>query len=140
VALRDLASGRAILETTDQMHIAVIRTALDHFPQTGHGYGYRATHILLSQLIRRNLPYTTDDIQAILRAVSTSRHVSDPAIVEIRIVGGKGQIHWSDPDGRSRKDAPTEVKRAHKAELKDLARGRPEPGLCRPGDDLGRTG
>jgi len=50
------------------------------------------------------------------------RFLIGPAIAEITIVGSKGQIQWSDPDGRPRKDAPAEVKRAYKAELKDLKR------------------
>lgn len=70
----DLATGRALLRANDQMRIVVIRTALRYPPQPGHAY--RASHELLSQLTRRSLPYTTDDIQAILQALSRSRYVS----------------------------------------------------------------
>src|SRR5260370_8878413 len=69
----DLATGRALLRANDQMRIVVIRTALRHPPQPGHCYF--ASRELLSQLARRSLPYTTDDIQAILQALSQSRYV-----------------------------------------------------------------
>lgn len=79
----DLATGRALLRANDQMRIVVIRTALRHPPQPGHCYF--ASRELLSQLARRSLPYTTDDIQAILQALSQSRYVSQfPAQVLLR--------------------------------------------------------
>jgi hypothetical protein len=79
----DLVTGRALLRAKDQMRIVVIRTALRHPPQLGHCYF--ASRKLLSQLARRSLPYTTDDIQAILQALSQSRYVSQfPAQVLLR--------------------------------------------------------
>jgi len=79
----DLATGRALLRANDQLRIVVIRTALRHPPQPGHCYF--ASRQLLSQLARRSLPYTTDDIQAILQALSQSRYVSQfPAQVLLR--------------------------------------------------------
>jgi hypothetical protein len=79
----DLATGRTLLRANDQMRIVVIRTALRHPPQPGHCYF--ASRELLSQLARRSLPYTTDDIQVILQALSQSRYVSQfPAQVLLR--------------------------------------------------------
>jgi hypothetical protein len=61
----DLASGRAILSADPEIQVAVIRAALLNPPRS-----WRATDILLSQLARRNLPYTTDDVRVILSAIS----------------------------------------------------------------------
>jgi hypothetical protein len=45
-----------------------------------------------------------------------------PAVAEIQIVGLTVQIHWYDTAGNPRNAEPAEVKREHKAELKDLKR------------------
>jgi Domain of unknown function (DUF4132) len=60
----DLASGRTILAADPQIQVAVIRATLLHPPRSWH-----AEHGLLSQLARRNLPYTPEDIHAILGAI-----------------------------------------------------------------------
>jgi hypothetical protein len=60
----DLASGRAILAAIPEIQVAVIRVALRNPSRT-----WRAEHALLSQLARRNLPYTPEDLQAILGAI-----------------------------------------------------------------------
>ena len=60
----DLVSGRAIFAADPEIQVAVIRATLLHPPRAWH-----AAHALLSQLARRNLPYTTEDVHAILRAI-----------------------------------------------------------------------
>ena len=50
----DLASGRVIFAADPEIQVAVIRATLLHPPRAWH-----AEHALLSQLARRNLPYTT---------------------------------------------------------------------------------
>jgi len=45
-----------------------------------------------------------------------------PAMAEIQIVGLAAQIHWYDAAGNPHKAEPAEIKRKHKAELKDLKR------------------
>jgi len=69
----DLTTGRALLDTNDQMCIVVIRTVLNHPPQPGHNY--RASRELLNQLAKRHLPYTTDDIRDILQALQKMKHL-----------------------------------------------------------------
>jgi hypothetical protein len=89
----DLAPGRAILASGPEMQVAVIRTALVNPPRTWH-----ASYNLLSQLARRNLPYTTKDVREILHALnneagsyrtpiqsllrSLARPLSDPETLE----------------------------------------------------------
>jgi len=70
---RDVATGRAILDSAAQTRIAVIRAALRYPPPPGYLFG--ASRELVSQLCRRSLPYTPDDIQAILQALNSIRHV-----------------------------------------------------------------
>jgi len=70
----DLATGRDILSANDQESIAVIRSALNHPPQPGHLRS--ASYRLISQLCRRNLPYTTEDIEVILQALKNIKHVN----------------------------------------------------------------
>ena len=60
----DLASGRVIFAADPEVQVAVIRATLLHPPRAWH-----AEHALLSQLARRNLPYTPEDIHAILSAI-----------------------------------------------------------------------
>ncbi|HEY7094024.1 MAG TPA: hypothetical protein VH393_12630, partial [Ktedonobacterales bacterium] len=60
----DLASGRAIFAADPNIQVAVIRAALRNPSRTWH-----AEHALLSQLARRSLPYTPEDIHAILGAI-----------------------------------------------------------------------
>jgi hypothetical protein len=60
----DLASGRVIFAADPEAQVAVIRATLLHPPRAWH-----AEHALLSQLARRNLPYTPEDIHAILSAI-----------------------------------------------------------------------
>jgi hypothetical protein len=62
----DLASGRAILAADPEMQVAVVRLTLLHPPRAWH-----AEHALLSQLARRNLPYTPADISTILQVLRT---------------------------------------------------------------------
>ncbi|HEY7020244.1 MAG TPA: DUF4132 domain-containing protein [Ktedonobacterales bacterium] len=61
----DLAAGRAILAVDPETQVVVVRATLLNPPRS-----WRATDILLSQLARRNLPYTTGDVSAILSAIS----------------------------------------------------------------------
>jgi hypothetical protein len=61
----DLAAGRAILAADPETQVAIIRAALLNPPRS-----WRAMDILLSQLARRNLPYATDDVCAILAQIS----------------------------------------------------------------------
>lgn len=70
----DLATGRDILNANDQTRIAVIRAALRYPPQPG--YLFRASRELISRLCRPSLPYTLEDIQAILQALGNIKHVS----------------------------------------------------------------
>jgi len=70
---RDVATGRALLDANDQMRIAVIRAALRYPPSPG--YLFRASRELVSQLCRRSLPYTPDDIRAILQALNNIKYV-----------------------------------------------------------------
>jgi hypothetical protein len=60
----DFAAGRAILAASPALQIAMMRAALGHPSQTW--YVSRAVDTLLSQLARRSLPYTADDIRAVL--------------------------------------------------------------------------
>ena len=60
----DLVSGRAILAADPEMQVAVIHATLLHPPRAWH-----AAHVLLSQLARRNLPYTAEDVRAVLGAL-----------------------------------------------------------------------
>lgn len=69
---RDVATGRAILDSDAQTRIAVIRAALRYPPPPGYLFG--ASRELVSQLCRRSLPYTPDDIQAILQALNSIRN------------------------------------------------------------------
>jgi hypothetical protein len=90
----DLAAGRAILSADPVMQVAVIRITLIH-----PSHPSRATDILLSQLARRNLHYTTDDVRAILAGINNgtsyyyipvqallralARSLADPATLEV---------------------------------------------------------
>lgn len=70
----EIVAGCAILDVDDHMRIALIRVALTSFPDLdvrGITHLQSAHEELLKQLIvRRALPYTTEDIQAILQAMS----------------------------------------------------------------------
>jgi hypothetical protein len=70
---KDVATGRALLDSDAQTRIAVIRAALRYPPPPGYLFG--ASRELVSQLCRRSLPYTPDDIRAILQALNDIRHV-----------------------------------------------------------------
>jgi hypothetical protein len=79
----DLATGRTILSANDQLRIAVVCAVLCHPPQPG--YVFRASRDLLSQICRRSLPYTPNDIQEILLALSlTKQPYSIPAQALLR--------------------------------------------------------
>ncbi|HEX3270296.1 MAG TPA: DUF4132 domain-containing protein [Ktedonobacterales bacterium] len=89
----NLAAGRAILAADPESQVAIIRAALINPPRS-----WRAMDLLLSQLARRNLPYATDDVCAILAEISKAtsyyympiqallralaRPLSDPATLE----------------------------------------------------------
>jgi hypothetical protein len=60
----DLAAGRAILAADPATQIAVIRAALLRPPLRWH-----SAYTLLSHIARRNLPYTSEDVSVILRAL-----------------------------------------------------------------------
>lgn len=93
-----LPAGLAILEAPPQAQIAVIRACLDQtFEEENRWYILRHLHALLVQLSKRNLPYTLEDIQAVLHALareyiyhefpvqailrSLERHLADPAML-----------------------------------------------------------
>lgn len=61
----DLDSGRAIFTADPEIQVAVVRATLLNPPRAWH-----AEHALLSQLARRSLPYTPEDIHAILSVIS----------------------------------------------------------------------
>lgn len=68
----ELATGRAILDADPQLQLAVIRHVLSRPPSGDR----RFTHLaLLGQLGKRNLPYTLDDVQMVLRALSAAGHI-----------------------------------------------------------------
>lgn len=67
-----LASGRAILAATPQLQVAIIRVCLDQPPRPTGLYRSNviiAQNTLLTQLSKRNLPYTLEDILAILGTI-----------------------------------------------------------------------
>ena len=66
VEVKELQAGQAILAASPAMQIAVIRVALAQPIRNGQGY---PRFILLSQLVKRHLPYTPDDICAILNGM-----------------------------------------------------------------------
>ncbi len=45
-----------------------------------------------------------------------------PAVATLEVAGADVRLHWEDASGKPRKAEPAEVKRDHKAELKDLKR------------------
>ncbi len=67
----ELDAGRAILASAPAVQLAVIRAALRQRHQPRHWY---RDHALLSQLARRALPYTLDDVRAILQALAAAEN------------------------------------------------------------------
>ncbi len=75
-----LDAGRAILNASPQMQVAAIRAAPTLPPESYRMYSNivaRALSLLVTQLAKRNLPFTTDDVRAILRRLSSARHSYD---------------------------------------------------------------
>lgn len=69
----ELDAGRAILEGDAQLHIGIIRGAFQSQPPRWY-----SIHPLLGQLCKRHLPYTVDDIRAILQGLGRKHSYSIP--------------------------------------------------------------
>ena len=54
------------------------------------------------------------------------------ATADLEVTGSDVALHWRDADGKPRKAEPAEVKREHKAEVKDLKRLRDDMAACSP--------
>jgi hypothetical protein len=75
----ELATGRAVLAADPDLQIAVIRVALTCIAvnQTAGFHNYVAQNkvdALISQLCKRALPYTRDDVQQILDALTSTQY------------------------------------------------------------------
>ena len=67
----DIATGRAILDADPETQIEVMHIALRDGPQQPH---WSLSQTLLSYLAKRALPYTADDLRAMLEAIHVAEH------------------------------------------------------------------
>lgn len=75
----EFASGKAILNAAPAVQVAVVRAALRH--RTNSWPVTHAIEILLSQLSKRSLPYTRDDVKTILQALAVDRRLPAQAML-----------------------------------------------------------